>query len=116
MTEPAQTYWAIVELMGHRQRAGLCQEVEQFGAKMLRIDIPAPDDATVTEFYGGSSIYALRPASEEVARACAERLGDPRPVSPVAYRLAAPPAPVEDDDDPSFYADDEPDDEDARPF
>lgn len=92
MTIDAESYWAIVELMGHRQRAGLCREVEQFGAKMLRIDIPTEGDPQfVTEFYGGSSIYALRPAEEDVARSVAARLGDPRPVAPVSYRLPAPP-------------------------
>lgn len=102
--------WAIVELMGHRQRGGLVQEVEQFGAKMLRVDVPAGDEF-VTEYYGGSSIYALRPSTEEIARAFAERCGDLRPVAPVSYRLAAPP-PVEDDDDQADF--DDLDDE--RPF
>jgi hypothetical protein len=39
---PALGYegWAIVELMGHRQRAGYVKEAEMFGAKMLRLDIP----------------------------------------------------------------------------
>lgn len=95
MTDLTDGYWAIVELMGHRRRAGLVKEVEQFGAKMLRLDIPAGDEF-VTEFYGGSSVYALRPATEEVARAAAEQLGDPRPVSPVSYRLV-PPEPAYDD-------------------
>lgn len=97
----SEGYWAIVELMGHRRRAGQVKEVEQFGAKMLRIDIPA-GEAFVTEFYGGSSIYALRPAAEEVARRVAEDLGDPRPVAPVSYRLPPPapdPLPVEADFD-----------------
>lgn len=98
MTDISKPFWAIVELMGHRQRAGLVQEVEQFGANMLRIDIPAGED-TVTEFYGGSSIYAMRPATEEVARSVAERLGDPRPISPVAYRLPAPAADHLDDEE-----------------
>lgn len=108
MTDKTETYWAIVELMGHRQRAGLCQEVEQFGAKMLRIDIPAGDAEFVTEFYGGSSIYALRPAAEDVARLMAERLGDPRPVAPVSYRL---PSPAPAYDEAAEYLDSE--DEDA---
>ena len=93
-----ETYWAIVELMGHRQRAGQVREVDQFGTKMLRIDIPSEDEF-VTEFYGGSSIYALRPASEEVARAVAKQLGDPRPVAPVSYRLPAPDITPDEDDD-----------------
>jgi hypothetical protein len=32
--------WAIVELMGHRTRAGHVSEVELFGAKMMRIEVP----------------------------------------------------------------------------
>ncbi len=100
MADLSAPTWAIVELMGHRQRGGMVQEVEQFGTKMLRIDVPAGDEF-VTEYYGGSSIYALRPATEEIARAFAERCGDPRPVAPVSYRLAAPP-PVEDDDPADF--------------
>lgn len=86
--------WAIVELMGHRRRAGVISEVERFGTKLLRIDIPLPKGEAdgpgggyVTEFAGGSSIYALRPCSEEVARAAARAIGDPRPVMPAAYRL-----------------------------
>lgn len=106
MSELAEGYWAIVELMGHRQRAGQVKEVEQFGAKMLRIDIPA-GEAFVTEFYGGASIYALRPSSEEVARRVAAQLGDPRPVAPVGFRL---PAPALEEDE----ADD--DDQDHFPF
>ncbi len=105
MTEETTGDWAIVELMGHRQRGGIIQEVERFGTKMLRIDVPA-GDAFVTEYYGGSSIYALRPATEEIARGFAERCGDPRPVSPVAYRIAAP--------EPDFHDEDLDDDE--RPF
>lgn len=84
--------WAIVELMGHRQRAGEVQEVEMFGAKLLRVDTPVGEGEALTEYYGGGSIYALRPCTEEVARVFAERLGDPRPVSPLSYRLMGPTA------------------------
>lgn len=84
----AQAYegWAVLEVMGHRRRAGLVREVELFGGKLLRIDVPTAD-GDVTEFYGCGSIYALRPCSEEVARDAASRIGDPRPVRPVDYRL-----------------------------
>ena len=76
--------WAIVELMGHRQRAGMIREVEMFGAKMLQIQIPAGDDF-VTEIYGGPAIYSIRPATEEIARRFATDRGDVRPVRPVDY-------------------------------
>lgn len=77
--------WAIVELMGHLRRAGRISEVDRFGAKLLRVDIPAGEDF-VTEFYGGSAIYRLRPCAEDITRAVAEQLGDPRPVKPVGLR------------------------------
>ena len=94
--------WAIVELMGHRKRAGRVSEVEQFGAALLRIDIPAGED-TVTEFYGGGAIYALRPCSEELARRVAANLGDVRPIAPSTLRIAAP---AHDDDEDTHVDED----------
>ena len=92
--------WAIVELMGHRRRAGRVSEVEQYGARLLRVDIPiAGEDGGVTEFYGGSAIYGLHPTDEAVARAVAEQIGDPRPVAPKTFRLEAPLDPEPRDDD-----------------
>lgn len=78
------TGWAIVELMGHRIRAGHVCEVELAGGKMLRIDIPTAD-GEVTEFYSTAALYALRPCSEEIARRQAG-YDDPRPIRPVEYR------------------------------
>lgn len=81
--------WAILELMGHRQRIGYVSEVERYGGKLLRIDLPFQDGSagSVTEFYGATSIYSLRPVSEQIARDMAKRLSDPRPVQPMEYRL-----------------------------
>jgi hypothetical protein len=59
------TTWAIVELMGHRTRAGLVSEVELFGAKMLRIDIPGVDSPA---HYSAAAIYGITVCSEETAR------------------------------------------------
>ena len=91
MTGTAETItayegFALLELMGHRQRVGYVREVEMFGGKLLRIDIPT-EGGDVTEFYSAASIYALRPASEEICRDAAKGYGDPRPIKPVAYRL-----------------------------
>lgn len=91
MTGTAETItayegFALLELMGHRQRVGYVREVEMFGGKLLRIDIPT-EGGDVTEFYSAASIYALRPASEEVCRDAAKGYGDPRPIKPVEYRL-----------------------------
>ncbi len=66
--------WCIVEIMGHRKLGGYVTEQPLFGTAMLRIDIPAGNDAGyMTEYYGGSSIYALHPVSEEIAKAFAAR-------------------------------------------
>jgi len=77
--------FAQVELMGHRVRYGRISEEESYGSKFLRIDIPF-DSGVVTEYYGGSAIYAITPLSEEI---CKDRIGthDPRPVQPLQYRL-----------------------------
>lgn len=96
-TEPAFESWAVLELMGHRQRPGFVKEVEIAGGKMLRIDIPGDtEEDTVTEFYGISSVYALRPVSEEIARDLAKRV-NVRPVRPAEYSaLPKPEAPRRD--------------------
>lgn len=81
--------WAILELMGHRRLAGYVREVELFGVKQCRIDIPAvlgEDGATevqppVTQFYGGGAVYCLTPTTEEIARAVG-RSSRPAPVHP----------------------------------
>lgn len=75
--------WALVEIFGHRQHYGRVSEVERFGAKMLRVDVPADDpDEFETHYYGGSSIFSMTPCSEGVARAYNERYR-PHPVAPV---------------------------------
>ncbi|HYD87146.1 MAG TPA: hypothetical protein VEA80_06715 [Vitreimonas sp.] len=84
MSEVAFEGWAIVELMGHRTRPGRVKEVETAGGKMLRIDIPAPD-GEVTEFYGVSAIYSIRPCSEQIARDQSST-AQSRPVRPIQYR------------------------------
>lgn len=80
--------WAIIELFGHRQRGGFVKDVEMFGGKLLRIDIPVAPDATVTEFYGCTAIYALRPYAEAIVRDHVKNSydGDLRPVRPLDYR------------------------------
>jgi len=65
--------YGVVEIFGHRQHAGRVLEVEQFGAKMLRIDVPKTDKEGVasfdngyeTHFYGGGSIFSFSPATLE---------------------------------------------------
>jgi hypothetical protein len=87
--ESAYEGWALVEQMGFRKTYCRVREVEQFGTKMLRMDVPIPGqpDGWVTFFAGGPSLYQVTPLTEELARAFAERAADPRPVMPVSWRL-----------------------------
>lgn len=107
----AYTGWAVVELMGHRRIAGHVSEAAQYGTAMIRIDVPGEDGATITQFYGGNSIYCLSPVTEDVARAVARR-NQPAPVSPYEVlppRLPAPSSDINPDD--LGDADDDYDDE-----
>lgn len=100
--------FAHIEVFGHRSHYGRCREVERFGAKLLRVDIPIDGDPSkgwATHFYGGSSIFSYSPCTE------AAMLKANKPyVSP--YRLQAPKEPEEDTDGPMP----EDDDDDGRPF
>lgn len=78
--------WAIVEIMGHHRIAGRISQVEEFGAVLLRVEVPDPDGGFSTEDYGGSAIYRLRHCSEEMAREAQLQIGDPRPVMPARWR------------------------------
>jgi hypothetical protein len=76
--EPFQT-WAIVELFGHQQIAGLVAEQELAGGVFLRVDVPEVPGkdgrcgrAAFTRFYGAAAIYSLTPVSEEIARRAVE--------------------------------------------
>ncbi len=74
--------WAILELMGHRRLGGMVREVELFGSKMCRIDVPDtkdPEKTYVTQYYGGGSIYCLTPCTQEIAAEVA-KLSQPEPV------------------------------------
>lgn len=59
--EPEAEY-AIVEVFGHRRHVGRVQEVDKFGAKFLRIDIPEKgkfENSFTTHMYGGGSIFSV---------------------------------------------------------
>ena len=60
--------WAIVELMGHSQTAGIIKTSDLGG--LLRVDVPMGQGFR-TEYYGAQAIYAIRIVSEEIARAYA---------------------------------------------
>ncbi len=73
--------WAILELMGHRRLGGFVSEQTIAGSSFLRIDIPdtdaeqrgvePPSQRTATQFYAPSSVYAITPTTEKMARAVA---------------------------------------------
>lgn len=60
--------WAVVEIMGHRKHAGRTREVERFGAKFVRVDVPNKGDPAehgwTTHFYGGAAIFSFTLAEE----------------------------------------------------
>ena len=91
MSEPQTSYtgWALVEQMGFRQTVGKVCEIEQYGTKMLRLDIPTPEDpeSFTTRFCGGPSIYQVTPLSEAVALGMIKDQRDVRPVRPTDYRI-----------------------------
>lgn len=106
IVEIAEIAWACVEIFGHRKHYGRIAEVDRFGTKMLRVDVPtqppAPlieDESFETFFYGGGAIFSVTPMTEEAARAWAER-ERPKPYRALD-RLPA----------PDFYGDELDDDE-----
>jgi hypothetical protein len=82
--------WAVVELMGHRRLAGYVREAAAFGTSLLRIDVPGddPDKAHATQYYGGGSIYAVTPCTEEIARSLSKQTRE-TPAA-IAYALPVP--------------------------
>lgn len=95
-TPAATDEFAIVEVFGHRRHVGRIVEVERFGAKMLRVDVPTDGDfekGYTTHFYGGASIFGLTPTDAETVR----RSNEPyRPAG--RYSLPAPDAPDDGDE------------------
>ena len=91
--------WAVIELMGHRRLAGFLAEQQIAGAGFLRLDVHDADGAVATQFYSPSSVYAITPTTEEIARKLGARA---RPMPVTRYELeprrAAPD--YEDEDDP----------------
>lgn len=62
-SEAAPDY-AVIEIFGHRRLAGRVMEVEKFGTKLLRIDIPTKgkfEHGFTTQMYGGASLFSVTP-------------------------------------------------------
>jgi hypothetical protein len=74
--------WAILELFGHNQIAGLVSEQPIGGGSFVRIDVPDTlESPPFTKFYNPSAVYALTPCTREAALIAAARL-QIRPVTP----------------------------------
>jgi hypothetical protein len=97
--QPSPEEWAQVEVFGHRRHFGRICEVERFGTKMLRVDVPTDSpEVFETFFYGGASIFSVSPMTEETARKWAER-ARPRPYQASAALPAPEPFDVFDEPD-----------------
>ncbi len=104
--------WCALELFGHRQLAGLVEEVELAGVRMIRVEVPCRsgtenrrDDWPAVRYFNGSAIYSLTPVSEAQARKLAEQL------QPHRYNQLQLEAGQDED---GFDEDDDPDDDDQE--
>lgn len=88
--KPTDEY-AIVEIFGHRRLSGRVIEVEKFGTKLLRIDIPEKgkfENGFTTQMYGGASLFSVTPCD----LATVEAMNKPyEPPSVLVYRAPDPP-------------------------
>lgn len=121
--------WAVLEIMGHRKRAGWVESVRVFGTDLARVYLPGDGDRStwLYEDYSGASIFAISWCDEARALAAAAEIARAmqwdRPFVLRALPPAAGPSDLkfddfrriadhEDDDEPS--AGDEPQDEDRE--
>lgn len=75
MEQPKFEAWAILELFGHNRIAGKVTEATIAGGAFIRVDVPdTKESPAFTRFLGPSSIYAINPVTEEVARGVAEAI------------------------------------------
>lgn len=57
--------YGVVEIMGHRTRAGVLSDAQMGGATFLRIEHPT--EPTMVEMYGAQAIFGIRPCTREEA-------------------------------------------------
>lgn len=85
--------WAIVELMGHRVRAGSLSDITIGGATLLRIQHPTVADhdgqEPLTECYSPSALFSIRPCSREQATQWAEARWQRNTPTPALGELTA---------------------------
>ena len=73
MSDQKFEQYAIVELFGHNQIAGLVTEQSIGGSSFVRVDVPEIDGMPgFTKLYGQGAIYAMTPVDKETATAAAK--------------------------------------------
>ena len=62
--------WAYIEIMGHNRIAGRVSERKIGVSVILQVDVPKPDKEgfSHTELYSPSSIFSIKPTTEEWCR------------------------------------------------
>lgn len=79
--QPKFQSWAIVELFGHAQLAGLVTEQTIAGQSFIRIDVPATKKCPAfTKYHSPNSLYGLTPVDEDYCKRMAERI-EARPIN-----------------------------------
>lgn len=94
-------FWGKCELLGHLMLAGRVSEVEMFGGKLGRCDVPQEDGSFVTNYFGASSVYRISVISEAVARELAQRVQPPVHAWDWPKQQPALPAPSDETQGPS---------------
>lgn len=66
--------WALIEVMGHSRYAGYVTEQAVGGCNFVRVDVPAFEGLPAfTKLLGQSSIFAITPVTEQIARGMAQQ-------------------------------------------
>lgn len=75
MAAERQPFWALVEVKGHTQHAGLAHEDSLCGHLMLRVDVflPGGDTPFASPLVDPTSFHRVTPITEEQARALAAK-------------------------------------------
>ncbi len=67
--------WAIVELFGHNQLAGLVTEEVISGQSFIRIDVPKTDSVPAfTKYHLPTAVYGLTPVDQDYATRMANKI------------------------------------------
>lgn len=75
MNKQDNSFWAIIELMGHQRIAGKLSEYVFGGQSFIRVDVPeTQNQPSFSRILSSQAIYAINPVTEEVANHLAESI------------------------------------------